>query len=461
MADYNARPCHWMLAFLGFLIPVLMQGQPDLVGWDGIIRSMRYAHWVEELEAIEPGCLLTETEPQLDPQRFKVRTPWAERLTEQLEALPMAEHHADRALQRLLADGMLNFRLMCAAADRHQPQVAQAFEDNGLPAEWALLPLALTGWDNAYYGPGRRAGAWAMNFASAQVHGLEIRRGWDERHLPEIMTPAAVAHARSATDHFPGDPLLQVLAFVRGHHAARRWNPESLDAELLEWCHLLRVILQVERNFDRDDMHSLWLIRERQTASLRCAEGTGAVGFFSALVDDPVVTSALKAENPWFTTDSFRLAHPAAALRIPPSAVHALPADALPCGNRPSTLNTLEVILHEIAPGEVLGIIARDYGVRIEDIQRHNGLVGDLIRVGQLIEIPGGTRPRVRTAGPSPVEENATDDAPWVWHTVQEGESFWSIARQYDHAEMDDLMRMNDIPAESLRPGMKLRIPPP
>jgi LysM repeat protein len=44
---------------------------------------------------------------------------------------------------------------------------------------------------------------------------------------------------------------------------------------------------------------------------------------------------------------------------------------------------------------------------------------------------------------------------------VQEGESFWSIARQYDHAEMDDLMRMNDIPAEALRPGMKLRIPPP
>lgn len=449
-----------MLPSLVAFAPGLLQGQPDLVGWDGIIRSMRHAHWVSELELLEPNCILAETEPRLDPGRFKSRTLWAQQLTEQLEALPHAEHHADRALQRLLADGMLNFRLMCAASDRYSPAVAQSFNSEGLPVEWALLPLALTGWDNAYYGPGRRAGAWAMDFASAQAHGLDIRRGWDARHLPEEMTPAAIAHARSATDNFPGNPMLQVIAFVRGHHAARRFDPLHLDAELLEWCHLLRVILQVERNFDRDDLRSLWLLRERQTSTLKC-EDEGDVVFFSSLHEDPDVTAALKSENPWFTTDSFRLSAPRPHLRIPPSAAHAFPDGTLPCDHRPPPAAASAVVLHEVAPGEFLGIIARDYGVRIDDIVRHNGLDGDLIRVGQVLVIPGGTPPRQPQAERSPSQAPTQDIATWIWHTVAEGESYWSIARQYEHAGMEDLMRMNDIPAEALRPGMKLRIPPP
>lgn len=454
------RHIRWIVPVLGFILPVPLSGQPDLRGWDGIIRSMQHAHWVEELETLEPGCIRTETEPRLDPLRFKSRSQWAEQLIAQLEALPLAEHHADRALRCLLADGMLNFRLLCASSDRYRPAVAQAFQKAGLPEEWALLPLALTGWDNAYYGPGRRAGAWAMDYASAQVHGLTIRRGWDARHLPEEMTPAAIAHAQSATDHFLDNALLQVIAFVRGHHTAVRFDPLQLDAELLEWCHLLRVLFQAERNFDRDDMHSLWLLREHQTSTLKCADQAD-VAFFSTLHEDPNVTAALKSENPWFTTDSFRFSTPRPDLRIPPTAAHAFPDGTLPCDHRPPPASPSAVVLHEVAPGEFLGIIARDYGVRIDDIIRHNGLDGDLIRVGQMLAIPGGTPPRPTQAERSPSPAPSQDIAPWTWHTVLEGESYWSIARQYEHAGMEDLMRMNDIPAEALRPGMKLRIPPP
>ena len=95
-----------------------LEAQPDLTGWTGIVRSMQHATWVEDLEQLEPGSVLEGMEPSINPNRFRMRTVWADELVRQLESLPHGEHHADRALERLLADSMLCFRLMETAAER-------------------------------------------------------------------------------------------------------------------------------------------------------------------------------------------------------------------------------------------------------------------------------------------------------------------------------------------------------
>jgi membrane-bound lytic murein transglycosylase D len=142
-----------------------------------------------------------------------------------------------------------------------------------------------------------------------------------------------------------------------------------------------------------------------------------------------------------------------------------VPLDALPCGRSPDRNVSRPVVRHQVQPGEVLGTIARDYRVRIDEIIAHNGLSGDLIRVGQWLEIPGGLPgPRQETlpkASSDPAGLEADSNTPWVWHTVQPGESYWSISTQYPQATMESLLRMNDIAPEALRPGMKVRIPPP
>ena len=127
------------------------------------------------------------------------------------EALPLAEHHADRALTRLLGDGMLRFRLTRAASDWHRPAMELALTEAGLPVEWAVLPMVPTGWDAAYYGPGRRAGAWAMDLPTALSLGLDIRRGWDERHVPERMHRLPVWWIAQVRNQHPDSPLRQVL----------------------------------------------------------------------------------------------------------------------------------------------------------------------------------------------------------------------------------------------------------
>ena len=452
------------------LIPVLIlpaswgltapaMAQPDLSGWNQLVRPLEYAPWAKDFEMIEPGSILGTHSPQLNPARFRSRSNWGNKLIAQLEALPLSEHHADRALQVLLADGMRAFTLVQSAADRHRGALEDAFSSAGLPPDWVVLPMALTGWNNAYYGPGRRAGPWAMDLATSLACGLEIRRGWDERHIHERMTAAAIAHAGKATQAFPDDPLKQVLAFIRGRQAADRFNPEAMDAELLEWLHLLRVLLQTDQNFDRDDTHSLWLLREKQQQSITCTDGD--ILYFS-FIDAPTgVQRAMKQENPWFTTDSVAFLPERPGLVVPLHVATSLNAP-LPCGQQPERNPPIHIIRHQVQPGEVLGVIARNYGVRIEAITAHNGLDSDLIRVGQWLEIPGGTTPATSSKASSTAPASRVEKAPsgsWIWHTVVEGESYWSISNLYPQASLEDLLRINETPPESLRPGMKIRIP--
>lgn len=457
MRMFRVQKLGSLAAFLACLQWGAVQAQPDLIGWESLVRSLEWSPGIEDLESLEPGCVLTPTEPQMDPRRWRIRTPWGESLLGQLEALPLAEHHADRALQRMLADGMLCFRLMEAAADRHRKAVEAAFDGAGLPADWALLPMALTGWNHAYYGPGRRAGPWAMDMTSALSHGLEIRRGWDERHVPEAMTAAAIAQAQRAAEAFPDDPLRQVMAFIRGPQAARGLDAAALDAALLEWLHLFRVILQVDRNFDWNDTHALWMLRDGQIQELTCPEA-GPV-FFSLADTVPALYGALRMENPWFTTDSIGFNDQRPQLLIPIGAGLRWTNRSDFCSRRPAPMATTASVVHVVGPGDVLGGIARDYGVRIGEIKRFNQLEGDLIRVGQKLEIPGSLG-RIAPA-PTPAPSEYDTDAPWVWHTVREGESYWTISQQYPQAGLEAIMRMNDVSAEDLQPGMKLRIPPP
>jgi LysM repeat protein len=296
-----------------------------------------------------------------------------------------------------------------------------------------------------------------MDMTSALSHGLEIRRGWDERHVPEAMTAAAIAQAQRAAEAFPDDPLRQVMAFIRGPQAARGLDAAALDAALLEWLHLFRVILQVDRNFDWNDTHALWMLRDGQIQELTCPEA-GPV-FFSLADTVPALYGALRMENPWFTTDSIGFNDQRPQLLIPIGAGLRWTNRSDFCSRRPAPMATTASVVHVVGPGDVLGGIARDYGVRIGEIKRFNQLEGDLIRVGQKLEIPGSLG-RIAPA-PTPAPSEYDTDAPWVWHTVREGESYWTISQQYPQAGLEAIMRMNDVSAEDLQPGMKLRIPPP
>ena len=433
----------------------LLNAQPDLSGWSTMVSAFEEATWVEDLEKLEPGCILDAKQPELIADGLRGFSPWAEMLTAELGTLPLAKHHADRALERLLEDGMRRFQLVQASGDRLRPAMELALEQAGLPLEWAVLPMVLTGWDGSYYGPGRRAGPWAMDLATGLSLGLTIRRGWDERHVPESMARAACQRIRQVQNQFPDSPLLQVLAFVRGHAASSTFDADAVDSDLLGWLHLLRVMIQVDRNFRRDRLHALWALRERQWTPFACAEKKTL--YFSHHRTSNWNLRALRNENPWFTTDSIGTTPLRPSIRVNSAWLGGASEKAWCQATRPDV--NQQTWSYTVRPGDVLGTIARRFGVRIEALRRWNGLDGDLIRAGQTLDIRGGIQPPAVPSQKSVQTSSGVEDSGWTWYTVKSGDSYWTIAQSHPWVSLADLLDINDVRPDKLQPDMRIRIP--
>jgi len=128
-------------------------------------------------------------------------------------------------------------------------------------------------------------------------------------------------------------------------------------------------------------------------------------------------------------------------------------------------------ITHTVQFGETLGTIAAAYGVSLSDLQSLNQIWTWIIYVGQELEIPaGGTLPEApdtpsepapadqSSAAPStPVQNTAPASTP-ATHTVQRGETLFSIAKTYG-VDLDALIRANGIlDATKIHSGLVLRV---
>lgn len=156
-------------------------------------------------------------------------------------------------------------------------------------------------------------------------------------------------------------------------------------------------------------------------------------------------------------------------------------------------------IIHKVAPGETMFSISRKYNVSVGDILSWNNLQGSDLSVGQSLTIQG-VQPVVEKVAeaapqPAPVQKESgqaiaatstpsnpvpsTTSAPstpssapvksettpnttnipgnWISHTVSQGETLYSIARQYE-AKVDDLMIWNNLTSNDLSVGQKLKV---
>ncbi len=99
---------------------------------------------------------------------------------------------------------------------------------------------------------------------------------------------------------------------------------------------------------------------------------------------------------------------------------------------------------HKVRKGDTLYSISRRYDVSLNDIYAANkGLKASALKIGKTIKIPNS---QIKT-----VAMNTT-------HTVQSGDTLWSISRKYD-MNVDTLMQVNNLPNSKLKLGQKLIVP--
>ena len=108
-----------------------------------------------------------------------------------------------------------------------------------------------------------------------------------------------------------------------------------------------------------------------------------------------------------------------------------------------------------------MGKIAERYGVGVSQIKRWNGLRSNNLRIGQRLTIFPRKPYIPKTAiTPKPSKKAllgalASDIK---IHTVQEGDSLWTISRKYPGVTIEDLRKWNGLSGNNLKPGTKLKL---
>jgi membrane-bound lytic murein transglycosylase D len=126
---------------------------------------------------------------------------------------------------------------------------------------------------------------------------------------------------------------------------------------------------------------------------------------------------------------------------------------------------TTKAITYKVRSGDVLGIIAQRYGVKVSAIKQWNNLYSDRINIGQELVIyiskskttKDITYPIVESkkevVETSPQPGKGTSQS----YIVKTGDSLWLIARKFPGVSAENIMEWNGI-SDKISPGQKLKI---
>ncbi len=118
-----------------------------------------------------------------------------------------------------------------------------------------------------------------------------------------------------------------------------------------------------------------------------------------------------------------------------------------------------EVQIYRVQSGDVLGMIAEKFGVRVNDLKAWNGLYSNTIRIGQRINIwtyPVRNAATVRSATEIPSSIIIPPNS--KTYIVQPGDTLWDISKKLPGVSIEKIKNLNNLKGNRLQPGQKLII---
>ncbi|GJM59661.1 lytic transglycosylase domain-containing protein [Persicobacter diffluens] len=136
--------------------------------------------------------------------------------------------------------------------------------------------------------------------------------------------------------------------------------------------------------------------------------------------------------------------------------------------NIPGSVYGRERIRHRVRSGDVLGKIARKYGVRVSDIREWNNIRGTMIRAGQRLDIwvkpsyfdrqANVIAKKAGTATPTQSSAKSVTTINGKVYVVQSGDTLWSICQKLEGVSVSQLKKLNGLRSNKLNVGQKLKI---
>lgn len=280
--------------------------------------------------------------------------------------------------------------------------VTREVESDGLPGEYALIPIIESWYQPDAMGSGGPAGMWQMIGSTARNHGIHIQSGYDGRLSPVESTRAALSYLKTLQRMFDG------------------WQPTVMAYNAGEG----RILNAFKRSGSRET-----------SAAKRLPKGLSHITY--AYIDKLNALSCLLSEP---ERNNLRLPTDARFVPLAPILVDAdlRSLDEVARRHRQSA-----AALRELNPGYKGGKIA--------------------VGVPRLVLMPGAPITAfAATSVPAPANDAATtaDGSTPKTHRVGEGESLWSIAKRY-RLSIAQLLRLNQLGKKAvIRPGQQLKLSP-
>ncbi len=419
------------------------------------------------------------TESTLNTDTLKMRL---ERLNQKTPFNVVYNPSLENVIKSFLARKRGLIERMLTVSQFYFPLFEEQLDNHDIPLEMKYLAIVESALNPKARSRVGATGLWQFMYSTGKMYNLDVSSYVDERSDPIKSTEAACLYLSKLYDIFD-DWDLALAAYNSGpgnvNKAIRRsggyknyWNiRRNLPREtagyvpaflatmyLFEYAEEHGIKAQkVDRTyFETDTIHVKSLITFDQISEL--------VG---------VSTDELKILNPSYKLNIIPyIKGKDYALRLPKAAMGKFVAneDAIYAhvdqqlkskeSPLPQLVKTDDRIRYKVRSGDYLGKIAARYGVGVSQIKRWNGLRSNNLRVGQRLTIyskkPVMVSKSVSKSGNS--TSNNVSLAGAKMHTVQSGDSLWTISRKYPGISIENLREWNGISGNNLKPGTKLKL---
>jgi len=356
---------------------------------------------------------------------------------------------------------------MMRTATRAQPYlyyIVQQLKKRNMPLDLALLPVVESAFDPFAYSNGRASGLWQFIPSTGRLYGLHENWWYDGRRDIVSSTNAALSCLQALHKQF-GSWLLALAAYNSGsgtveyairynrrHHRPTDFWHLNLPVQTRNYVPRLLAVRDIVENADKYDIalppvpNAPYLAQVKLHGQIDLAVAANMIG---------ISLKQMYLLNPGYN----RWATP------PDNSVTLLmPLDDKDAfmGKLESMKKKIEVqwVGHRIRPGESLGVIANRYHTTIAQLKRRNGLHNNLIRAGHVLMVPSPSKHYTRYVLSEPMRVARTQNRAHGAHKnvihVQNGDTFWGLARLY-HVSVAKLAKWNGMaPHDTLHVGQKL-----
>jgi membrane-bound lytic murein transglycosylase D len=394
--------------------------------------------------------------------------------------------------------------LMLGLSDYYFPIFEAALDAHDMPLELKYLPVIESALNPRAFSRAGASGLWQFMYYTGKQYGLKVDSYVDERRDPYYATEAAVKFLSDLYDIY-GDWYLVIAAYNCGpgnvNKAIRRSGGKRNFWEIYyrlprETRGYVPAFVAATYTFTYAREHNIMASH----VTLPLATDTIMVSqplHFEQIADlTHVQKEVLRELNPMYRRDVVPAGKNIYPLRLPfidaslfasiEDTIYAYRRDEFfPSGSvvvEPSLASHSVVappgyksVYYKVKSGDVVGLIAEWFDVRLSDLRYWNNISRNMIRVGQklVVYVPQGKVNHYEdvarqhgTASVASAEAVTTvssdaDLGNYVYHTVRSGDSVWSIAKQYSGVTSDDILRLNHLSNGSkIKPGQQLKIKP-